>query len=143
MSYSNTSADNKVGILGGDQYLDIDLSFKRNPITNDVMMKKNVNAINQSLRNLLLTNKYERQFTPSFGGNIYNSLFEPQDEFTKNDLEDKISNTIRNFENRVEVISVNVSYPELYHNSVSIQVVYLLIATDEEVTSTFTIERVR
>ena len=76
-------------------------------------------------------------------GNIYNSLFEPQDEFTKNDLEDKISNTIRNFENRVEVISVNVSYPELYHNSVSIQVVYLLIATDEEVTSTFTIERVR
>ncbi len=143
MAYSNTSADNKVGILGGDQYLDIDLSFKRNPITNDVMMKKNVNAINQSLRNLLLTNKYERQFTPSFGGNIYNSLFEPQDEFTKNDLEDKISNTIRNFENRVEVISVNVSYPELYHNSVSIQVVYLLIATDEEVTSTFTIERVR
>lgn len=143
MAYSNTSSDNKVGILGGDQYLDIDLSFKRNPITNDVMMKKNVNAINQSLRNLLLTNKYERQFTPSFGGNIYNSLFEPQDEFTKNDLEDKISNTIRNFENRVEVISVNVSYPELYHNSVSIQVVYLLIATDEEVTSTFTIERVR
>ena len=143
MAYSNTSSDNKVGILGGDQYLDIDLSFKRNPITNDIMMKKNVNAINQSLRNLLLTNKYERQFTPSFGGNIYNSLFEPQDEFTKNDLEDKISNTIRNFENRVEVISVNVSYPELYHNSVSIQVVYLLIATDEEVTSTFTIERVR
>lgn len=143
MAYSNTSSDNKVGILGGDQYLDIDLSFKRNPITNDVMMKKNVNAINQSLRNLLLTNKYERQFTPSFGANIYNSLFEPQDEFTKNDLEDKISNTIRNFENRVEVVSVNVSYPELYHNSVSIQVVYLLIATDEEVTSTFTIERVR
>lgn len=143
MAYSNTSSDNKVGILGGDQYLDIDLSFKRNPITNDVMMKKNVNAINQSLRNLLLTNKYERQFTPSFGANIYNSLFEPQDEFTKNDLEDKISNTIRNFENRVEVVSVNVSYPELYHNSVSIQVVYLLIATDEEVTSIFTIERVR
>tara|TARA_B100001093_G_scaffold97073_1_gene89091 strand:- start:4677 stop:5108 length:432 start_codon:yes stop_codon:yes gene_type:complete len=143
MAYSNTSTENRIGLLGGDQYLDIDLSFKRNPITNDVMMKKNVNAVNQSLRNLLLTNRFERQFSPSFGGNIYNSLFEPQDEFTARDLEDRISKTITNFEKRVQIVGVSVEYPELYQNSAKIQVVYVLIATDEEVTTTFTIERVR
>lgn len=143
MAYSNTSVDNRIGILGGDQYLDIDLSFKRNPITNDVMMKKNVNAINQSLRNLLLTNKFERQFSPAFGGDIYNSLFEPQDEFTRRDLEDRITRSITNYEKRVKIVNVSVDYPELYPNAAKIQVVYVLIATDEEVTTTFTIERVR
>tara|TARA_A100001015_G_scaffold278875_1_gene339482 strand:+ start:418 stop:849 length:432 start_codon:yes stop_codon:yes gene_type:complete len=143
MAYSKTSSENRIGLLGGDQYLDIDLSFKRNPITNDVMTKKNVNAVNQSLRNLLLTNRFERQFSPSFGGNIYNSLFEPQDEFTTRDLEDRISRTITNFEKRVQIVKVSVEYPELYQNSAKIQVIYVLIATDEEVTTTFTIERVR
>jgi uncharacterized protein len=143
MAYSNTSADNNVGILGKNQYLDIDLSFKKNPITNDIMMKRDVNAINQALRNLLLTNRFERHFSPSFGGNIYNSLFEPQDEFTARDLEDNISRTIENYERRVKVVSVNVNYPELYPNAAKLQVVYVLISTDEEVTTTFTIERIR
>lgn len=143
MAYSNTSADSRVGILGGNQYLDIDLSFKKNPITNDVMMKKNVNAINQALRNLLLTNRFERQFSPSFGGNIYDTLFEPQDEFTARDLEDTITKTIENFEKRIKLLGVSVSYPDLYPNAAQISVSYILIATDEEVSTTFTIERVR
>lgn len=72
------SATERLGILPSkrDQYIDFDLTFRRNPVSGDVLIKKDISSINQSIKNILLTNKLEKPFQPRFGGNIYNTLFD-------------------------------------------------------------------
>ena len=57
-------------------YLDFDLGFGRNPITNDLNKRINANAIKQSVKNLVLTHFYEVPFHPEVGSQIYHALFE-------------------------------------------------------------------
>jgi phage baseplate assembly protein W len=57
------------------KYTDIDLNFTKNELTNDVSLKYDVNAVNQSIKNIILTTQGERPFDPNFGGNAYNLLF--------------------------------------------------------------------
>ena len=61
-------------------YSDIDLRFTANPISGDVAKKYDVNAVKQSLRNLVLTQYYERPFQPNLGSPIYKLLFENLDQ---------------------------------------------------------------
>ena len=56
------------------QFVDLDLNFKRNPITNDVVSKKGQNAIKQSIKNLVLTRIGEKLFNPIVGSYVYNLL---------------------------------------------------------------------
>jgi len=57
------------------KYTDIDLNFTKNELTNDVNLKYDVNAINQSIKNILLTTQGERPFDYNFGGNAYNLVY--------------------------------------------------------------------
>jgi len=57
-------------------YSDIDLSFNRNPVTGDVTISYDEQAVLRSVRNLLLTNRYERLFQPNVGSNLTGLLFE-------------------------------------------------------------------
>ena len=67
-------------------YRDIALSFETNAATKDVIVKKDVDAVKQSVKNLILTNHYERPFHPEIGSGITNLLFEPLDPITANSL---------------------------------------------------------
>ena len=58
-------------------FKDIDMSFLKNPFTNDISVVRNENAIKQALKNVMLTKTSEKVFDPEFGTNIWVSLFEP------------------------------------------------------------------
>jgi phage baseplate assembly protein W len=84
-------------------YSDLDLTFNRLPGTNDVAMRYDDQAVIASVRNLLLTNFYERPFQPNLGSNIEKLLFEPVNDLTSNILENEIRNVINNHEPRVSI----------------------------------------
>ncbi len=90
-------------------YSDLDLTFSINPVTKDVSLSYDDNAVIRSVRNLLLTNYYERLFQPDLGGNVDAHLFELATPATAASLETEITNVINNFEPRVNLISVNVA----------------------------------
>jgi phage baseplate assembly protein W len=92
-------------------YADLDLTFKRTPVTGDVAMRYDAQSVIASVRNLLLTNFYERPFQPNIGSNIDSLLFELADDLTSNVLEIEIRNVISNFEPRVsiDVLTVNLN----------------------------------
>ena len=90
-------------------FKDISLSFEPHPITKDLPVLKNVNAIRRSVRNLVQTIPGERFFNPILGSSVYDSLFDLMDFGTSNLIEQEIVTTLRNFEPRVNNVRVRVS----------------------------------
>ena len=93
-------------------FKDISLSFKRHPVTNDIGVLKNENAIKRSVRNLVQTIPSERFFNSALGSDVRDSLFENNPGFidfgTASIIERQIQTTIENFEPRIENVDVNV-----------------------------------
>lgn len=89
-------------------YSDITVNLDVHPDTGDLFLITNENAIKQSLKNLILTQVYERLYDPSFGGNLKRSLFElmTADELVV--LKTQIENSIQNQEPRVQLITINL-----------------------------------
>lgn len=93
-------------------YSDFLGSFIPHPQTKQITRKTNTNAVKQALRNLILTNRYERPRQPLLGGNIYNYLFEPFGPIVVDGIRDTIKTLIENYEPRVKLLSVDVSNDE-------------------------------
>jgi phage baseplate assembly protein W len=87
-------------------YKDLNLNFDVNPITSDVTTVTDVNAVKRSVRNLLLTNHYDRPFHPEIGSNVQYLLFENFGPITGNQLSRQIEELIANFEPRARVETV-------------------------------------
>ena len=85
------------------------MSFKVNPLTDDLIAIKNQTAISRSIRNLVLTTPGERFFNNGLGSQVNNLLFENIDDLTASSVKSEIENTIRNFEPRVKLLSTKVS----------------------------------
>jgi len=90
-------------------YSDIDLTFTRQPGKGDIALSYDDNAVIRSVRNLLLTNFYDRPFQPELGSNINELLFEPITSITASIIEEEIKNTLTNFEPRVSVSEIVVT----------------------------------
>jgi phage baseplate assembly protein W len=90
-------------------YSDIDFTFTRKPVTNDIALSYDEMAVIRSVRNLLLTNHYERPFNPDLGSNINALLFEPISPVTSSSLETEIQSVIENYEPRAQLKSVVVT----------------------------------
>jgi|TARA_R100000005_G_C4912727_1_gene149651 phage baseplate assembly protein W len=124
-------------------YKDIALSFERNAATKDVIVKKDVDAVKQSVRNLILTNHYERPFQPEIGSGISNLLFEPLDPITANSITRVIGEVITNFEPRAQLISVDAQ-PDYNSNSYEVTINFRVINVPGELVSLTTmLERSR
>lgn len=123
-------------------YKDFDISFGNNPLTDDITTKLDLHAINQSLRNLVLTNRYERPFYPQIGCDLRQILFEPMDDITRRDLEDILSYTIKNFEPRVKLLDV-IADPRPEQNSYRISVLYEVRATQVQAKFETVLKRLR
>lgn len=95
--------------LRAAQPFDLDLLFTINSFNFDLAVKKGSNSIKQAVKNLLLTDYYEKLFRPNIGSNIKQILFEPVDFISERLLEDSIRSVIENYEPRVNLISVTVS----------------------------------
>jgi phage baseplate assembly protein W len=84
---------------------DFDLAFRRHPSTGKLIIKKDDEAVKQAVKNLVLTNHYERPFHPEFGGNIRARLFDNFNSITKSEFETLVNIAIGNYEPRVQLES--------------------------------------
>ena len=82
-------------------FKDLSLSFAKNKVTDDLLVKKEDAAVKQAVLNLLLTNKGERVYDSDYGSNIRTYLFEPLDFGTAGTIKDEIVRTLKNYEPRV------------------------------------------
>jgi len=90
-------------------YSDLDLRFLPNPVTGDVSMSYNEQAVIRSIQNLLYTKPYERLFDPTVGSGLPGLLFEPLSPLTASSIEDEITRLINNYEPRATIYQLNVS----------------------------------
>tara|TARA_Y100000361_G_C10968310_1_gene242550 strand:+ start:223 stop:582 length:360 start_codon:yes stop_codon:yes gene_type:complete len=105
------------------------MSFKYNPLNNDIIAIKNETAIARSLRNLVLTAPGERFFNEELGSRVNKLLFENLDDITASSIKDEIENTIKNYEPRVKLLTTKVSAnPDSYEFDVIIT--YEIIGID-------------
>lgn len=126
-----------------NDYSDLDFKFKLNPNTKDFVLKKGVEAVKQSVVNILLTAPGERPFNPYFGGNLYQYLFENFDDVTTAAIKSTVINSLRNFEPRVRVIDVQVDNLD-YRNALRITVEFRIITPEvQEASVEFVVERLR
>ena len=123
-------------------FSDLDLNFKSHPATGDVTMKYDENAIKQSIKNLVMTNHYERPFHPEIGSQVRSLLFEPASPMLAITLKQAITNTINTFEPRVKLQDVNVtSSPDL--NQLYVTIEFTIINTTSPLTMSLVLERTR
>ena len=90
------------------QYSDIPTNFDVHPVKEDLVLLTNEQAVKRSIRNLLLTDPYERFFNLNLGAGIRQTLFENMSRDTEYVLKEKITETINNYEPRASLYSVNV-----------------------------------
>ena len=94
-------------------FKDINLSFKRHPVTNDVVTIRDEDAIKRSVKNIIFTILGEKPFVPQFGSVINESMFDLNTELNEMRVADEIRSSLLNFEPRIDDIKVDVSiYPE-------------------------------
>tara|TARA_B100001287_G_scaffold46469_1_gene35537 strand:+ start:13 stop:405 length:393 start_codon:yes stop_codon:yes gene_type:complete len=103
-------------------FKDINLSFKRHPVTNDLVAIKNEDAIKKSVKNIIFTILGEKPYVPLFGTSINNSLFELSNPLDHIRISDEIQSTLLNYEPRISNIQVTVSnYPDSHELNATIQ----------------------
>ena len=123
-------------------YKDLNMSFTKNPATKDVARLFDVQAIKRAVKNIILTNKYERPFNPDFGCNLRGFLFENITEPLLVIIKDRVAMAIEKYEPRVSVEDVvvkNNSDP----NGINIQVSFLINGVEKPITVSTFLQRVR
>jgi len=115
-------------------FKDINITFKKHPVTNDLVVSRDASAIKQAIVNLLLTNKGERAFNPGYGSNIRRFLFEPLDFGTAGQIQGNIINTVNKFEPRISIVTLDV-LPNYDTNGFDVEMVYKIIGSDEPPTA--------
>ena len=94
-------------------FKDINLSFKRHPVTNDVITIRDEDAIKRSVKNIIFTILGEKPFEPEFGSVVNDSLFELSTSLNEMRVADEIKQSLLNYEPRIDNIKIDVSiYPD-------------------------------
>ena len=125
------------------QYTDLDLFFAKKATSKDISKVTDIQAVKRSVRNLVLTNHYEKPFHPEIGSGVRGILFEPMTPLTAIILTRKIEDVIENFEPRAKLISIT-AYPNLDRNEYECTIeFYVVNAPTELVDLTVFLERLR
>lgn len=125
-----------------NDYSDLDLDFMPHPTTKDVMKKTSIDAIKRSVRNLLLTNFYDRPFQSYIGSNALKLLFDNATPITSNFLENAIRETLRNFEPRIRVETLEVKFDQ-DNNGYNLRLFFTILNRNEPAVITLFLERIR
>ena len=103
-------------------FKDINLSFKRHPVTNDVVAIRDEDAIKRSVKNIVFTILGEKPFQPNFGSVINESLFDLSTNLNEVRVTDEITTALVNYEPRISNIDVTVSvYPDSNELNATVQ----------------------
>jgi len=108
------------------KFKDISLSFVRNPVTNDILSLNDADSIKKSVINLVKTRVGERFFNNLIGTQTEDSVFELQTPELASSLELEIKTLLKNFEPRIQLSSVLVSYPE-DSNDLNVSIKYNIV----------------
>ena len=138
--YSQTAKD--ITKYQGRNWIDLDLNFGINPATKDIRKKIGENALKQSIKNLLMTNRGLRLFEPEIFGGIYQYLFEPLSPFTAISIKDSVTNVINTLEPRVVVREVTVS-ENSNQDGYDISIDFSIFNSEERLNVEFFLERLR
>ena len=112
--------------ISSQAFKDISLTFTRHPVTDDIGVFTNENAIKRSVTNLIRTRIGERFFESLLGSAVEDSLFEQADPDNAQVLEDDIRLLLENFEPRISRVSIKVVYP-LDTNELTVQIAYDIV----------------
>jgi phage baseplate assembly protein W len=110
-------------------YKDVSMSFKSNPLNDDLIGLKNENAIARSLRNIVFTLPGEKFFDSDFGSEVSASLFENVDEVSAVTIREEIEYSINQYEPRVNLIKVD-SLPNYDNNEYNVIIQYEVLGAD-------------
>jgi phage baseplate assembly protein W len=123
-------------------YSDIDFTFTKKPVTADVALSYDTQAVIRSIRNLLSTKNYERPFNPDLGSNMDSILFENFSPLTALDLEKEITVMIKNYEPRAILQNVTVN-PQEDKNAYNVALTFFIENATQPTTVTLLLERNR
>lgn len=123
-------------------YSDIDFTFTRNPVTSDVALSYDRQAVIRSIRNLLQTKHYDRLFNPDLGSNVDAILFENMSDMTAMTLQREITSLITTYEPRATLKEVTVS-PLPDQNAYSVSITFYIENATQSTTATILLERNR
>lgn len=131
-----------VNISRQPDFSDLDLDFIAHPTTGDIVKKKGNDAIKRSLRNLILTNFYDRPFRHSIGSNAQKLLFENANHLTANFLTDSIREVIKKFEPRIILLGIDTNF-DYDNNGYNVTITYSIVNRPEPLVTTIFLERIR
>ena len=123
-------------------YSDFFTDFSRNSATGQLNRKTNAEAVKQSIRNLLLTNRYERPFQPEIGSGLTGLLFENYTPGLELRAKKMVEEVFDNHEPRAELMKVDVG-GDPDRNSLSFQITFRIINTTQPETLDIILERTR
>ncbi len=123
-------------------FSDFDSNLGQVPGRTDLSRKVNENAVRESIRHLVSTDRGERLFQPDIGCDIRGSLFENMDPNTMLILKENITQTIRTYEPRCELKDVLIN-SDIDNNAVSVKIIFSVINTNRNSSLTIDLTRVR
>ena len=124
------------------QFSDLGISMTAHPVTGNPVVKKNADAVIGALKNLILTNRFERPYDPLFGADIYSRLFENFDAIEQVNIEEDIKTAVNNYEPRAKISEVRViASPN--SNKVQIGITFYVVNEVQPTTIGLEIERTR
>lgn len=124
------------------EYSDLDLNFIIHPVRKDINKNVGVQAVINSVKNLLLTGHYERPFHPEIGSNVRKMLFEPMDAIVAVDLQKEIEETLNNYEPRIRIRQIIVA-PNFDRDAFEVYIEFNVLNRTEPITINFLLSRVR
>ena len=142
-SYSDAQSRNVNTGRDAQVFRDLDLFFGKKNTSKDISKVQGIQSVKRSVRNLILTNIYEKPFHPEIGSGIRELLFEPLSPITAFVLSQRVEDVIENFEPRARLVGVR-ALPDLDRNSYEITIeFYVQNAPTELVDTTVLLERLR
>ena len=141
MAIYDASNNNKSKKSSRD-FIDLNLDFARNVVTNDIVKIDGVDAVKRSVRNLIQTNFYERPFHPEIGCGVRELLFENFTPVTGIFIQRKVEEVITNYEPRARISSVTVNeQPD--RNGIDVTVYFYVMNMPNPVSVTTVLQRIR
>ena len=128
--------------LRSERYSDFYNNFNKNYGTKDIARITNDNAVINSIKNIVFTNKGERLYNPDFGTNVYKLLFENFSKFTSDTLRTDIITAIENYEPRAKINNVYVEQ-DIDNHGIVITLSFNTINSSDPITTSFLLRRIR
>ena len=142
MATYDASVNTNNSVRSNRSYSDLNLNFNKNPATKDVAKLKDVEAVKRAVRNLILTNRFERPFHPEIGSSVRGLLFEPITPLTSLNLQRKVEEVLNNFEPRIRLVQI-LSRPDADLNRYALKISFYVVGTPQPVTVETFLERLR